>query len=73
MARDIMGHELLVDDEVVFGQAQHMHLLRGKVIAVNAKTVKILYVDQENWRGEWKDVEKECNRAFQDVVIVSDV
>lgn len=75
MPKDIVGHEIMEGDEVVFGQAQHMHLLRGTVIAVNPKTVKIRYTKQkQRYGGGWEeDVQVECNRAFEDVVIVSDV
>lgn len=71
MPQDIMGNEISVNDIVVFGMAQHMHLLTGIVTAINPKTVKILYSSREHNGREWKTVVKDCNRAFEDVVVVN--
>lgn len=69
MPVDILGNEIQVGNEVVFGMAQHMHLLRGVVVKIHNKTVTIVHRDEVEWDGS----EKQSRRAFGGVVVVGDV
>lgn len=69
MPQDILKNEITEGDTVVFGMAQHMILLQGTVIKINAKTVKIEHVEWNGWCKRYDTVE--AQRTFDNVVVVA--
>lgn len=66
--KDILGNNLAVGDEVVFGTAQSMRLMIGVVSKVNPKTVMIKHEEYHN--HSYSTIE-ESRRNFEDVVKIS--
>ena len=71
--KDITGREIKVGDTVVFGLPSKYVIALGKVVAINKKTVRILYAHQvydHRVEGLWRECETEYLRPFADVVVV---
>jgi hypothetical protein len=48
---DIMGEELRVGDEVVYATSSYSSLAKGKVLKVNAQTVRVGTVENNTTRA----------------------
>lgn len=69
MPQDFLKNDITEGDTVVFGRAQHMNLCKGKVIKINAKTVKIEHEEYD----PYDDLEftVHSQRTFDNVVVVA--
>lgn len=65
--QDKLLRTINLNDNVVFGKAGSMQLIKGKVIKINAKTVTIEHKEYNN--GPYSTI-TESRRAFQDVVVI---